>query len=378
MSFFVLFPGFLIYQALVQFSILPAFLGGYFTLAAAMVFPFALYSFSVAGGWGVVLNSRVVSGYFLLLLGMLCVTLFASFTEVDSQIIIVTYATIFKSLVIFFVVYCFDFDDLRRKKFITYFLITYTFAVIIFSVDGAFVVKGLEFGGDIFQLDYQTTAVIYILMLTSIVCGMGLKGRAAIYLLAAAALFNIGARSELVGLVPFVMAIELVKSKSPGLFLMKLIPVAAFLFLASFVSLKYYPDGRVSGLLSLGADASAIARLEFTKDAINTIIEKPIFGDFGSYILGQYSHNFLSVWVDFGLIGFLFFVFWIFLQMAVYVKYFTADRSKVHYARSFAIFVIVFLMLIAAKNYGYMLIPVAMAYYARYYDNVLRGRRFKR
>lgn len=374
MGFFFLFPGFLIYQALVQFSVLPPFLGGYFTLASALVFPFAIYSFSTNGGWRVVFNSKVVLGYFFLLLGILFATFFASFGGVDPGIITVTYATLLRSLVIFFVIYCFNFDGVKQKKFLIYFLLVYTLAVIIFSVDGEFVVRGLEFGGEIFQLDYQTTAVIYILMLASIVSGMEFKRRFVIYLLAVAALFNIGARSELVGLVPFVMAVELSKSKSPGLFLMKLIPVTVFLISVGYILYQYFPDGRVFGLLNLGADASAVARFEFTKDALNTIAEYPILGNFGSYIIGQYSHNILSVWVDFGLVGFLFFIFWILLQGIIYAKYFSVDRLKMDFVRSFSIFLVVIVMLVAAKNYGYPLIPVAVAYYARYYNSVLRGR----
>lgn len=61
---------------------------------------------------------------------------------------------------------------------------------------------------------------------------------------------------------------------------------------------------RILGLFDLAEDRSYSVRKIILNDAINTILEHPILGDYSSYEQGYYSHNALSAWVDFGLVGF--------------------------------------------------------------------------
>ena len=74
--------------------------------------------------------------------------------------------------------------------------------------------------------------------------------------------------------------------------------------------LSNFEHVRLSGLFAPSTDQSLTIRIEQTFYAVSTIIESPFFGDYGSYLLraneaGHYSHNFLSVWVNLGLVGFL-------------------------------------------------------------------------
>lgn len=76
-----------------------------------------------------------------------------------------------------------------------------------------------------------------------------------------------------------------------------------------FDSLPYL---RILALAEPMADDSFAQRLSQTNSALQTIKENPLFGDYGSYVnassVGAYSHNFLGLWVNAGLIGVLFYL----------------------------------------------------------------------
>ena len=72
------------------------------------------------------------------------------------------------------------------------------------------------------------------------------------------------------------------------------------------------PYLRILALVEPMADESLNRRIFQTMSALQTIREAPFFGSYGSYVnagsIGDYSHNFLSLWVNAGLIGVLFYL----------------------------------------------------------------------
>ena len=87
---------------------------------------------------------------------------------------------------------------------------------------------------------------------------------------------------------------------------------AAYFLFHDVVSdgLSYFDHVRILNFLRLLGDESVRLRLVQTEDALHSISQNLFFGDYGSYLLrtneaGHYSHNFLSVWVNLGLAGFL-------------------------------------------------------------------------
>ena len=75
-----------------------------------------------------------------------------------------------------------------------------------------------------------------------------------------------------------------------------------------FLLIDDMPYMRIVGLLDPLNDPSASKRLNQTIYAFNVISENPIFGDYGNYSDGNYSHNFLSTWVNFGLLGVIIYI----------------------------------------------------------------------
>jgi hypothetical protein len=65
---------------------------------------------------------------------------------------------------------------------------------------------------------------------------------------------------------------------------------------------------RITGLLDISSDLSGVARGQTMFNGAQSIVESPFWGNYASYVPGFYSHNLLSAWVDFGILGFIFYV----------------------------------------------------------------------
>ena len=364
MGFLILFPIFLIYQSLVQFGYISPFLGGYFTFGSLVALPFAIYSFLKIKKKKLIFNSYVIIGYFIFLLYFLFFTFIGYVNSADSEIVTASIATLLRSISIFFVILCFNpqskINDLALKAF----FVAYSFVILIFSNNDSFVSRGLEINGSIFQIDYQTTAVVYILFLIYTAPTLSLRLRILFYGMTLPSLFYIGARSELVGIIPLIFVIEFLLSKSALRYSANM-----FLFGVAFLTAGYafyaeYSDSRIFNLLNIGSDASGIARLQFSVQALETIATHPFFGNFASYSPGEYSHNILSVWVDFGIFGFALFLTVLFLQAVFLVRRYRSGDVSVHFVRVASVFSIMLIMIITSKSYSYTMIPICMAFYA--------------
>ncbi|MGJ7575241.1 hypothetical protein ACSFBX_32315 [Variovorax sp. RB2P76] len=375
MGFFILFPSFLMYQALVQVGYIPPVLGGYFTAGAALCLPFAIYSFFKFKKKKLVFGSHVVLGYIFFLFLLALVTLVGYIDLADPEIVTTNIATLLRSVSIFLIVLCFDCTGKYSDRIIKSFFFAYSIFVLISSIDGSFVVRGLEVDGNLFQVDYQTTAVVYILFLIYAAPTVGLGARLLLYGLAMPSLFYIGARSELIGFVPLIFVMEFLLSRSFLVYWLNMLLFGAAVLTAGLFFYSEYSDSRIFSLLSLSSDASGVARSEFTARALDTISENPLLGSFASYVPGEYSHNLLSVWVDFGMLGFLFILGLFATQGAFLVRRYRAGDVSIPFIRAVATFFMMVIMLVTAKNYGYPMIPIAMAFYAIYQRELISRKR---
>jgi hypothetical protein len=125
-------------------------------------------------------------------------------------------------------------------------------------------------------------------------------------------LLVLGARSEFVGFMVASAAVSLLRSREFRL--RHLLMPALLLGVAGLWRLprQITTNARIGRLLDLGVDGSYLTRVELTRNAVRTVQEYPLFGDYGSYLMvggnGGYAHNALSAWVDYGFAGFLLFV----------------------------------------------------------------------
>jgi len=141
------------------------------------------------------------------------------------------------------------------------------------------------------------------------------------------ALYSISSRMSLIAYVVTVIlyiAIQIVKSKY------KKIAFGAFIFLIVLATLIYFnqdeiikylsesaPNSRVFSLLYLGKeDASVTGRSYLMQVGLAELKNNWFFGRFLYEVYffgdtGYYIHNFLSIWAEYGLIPFLFFIIYI-------------------------------------------------------------------
>lgn len=133
-------------------------------------------------------------------------------------------------------------------------------------------------------------------------------------LASALALIVIGGRSEFIGFVIAVFALEIcVALKSDRTHLKRLLIATPSLFLVilstSTFWREYFVGVRVANLKNLMADASFITRLEQLSSGFDIIFKSPLLGDFASHIKygthGDIPHSLLAVWTMLGLPGFM-------------------------------------------------------------------------
>jgi O-antigen ligase len=131
-------------------------------------------------------------------------------------------------------------------------------------------------------------------------------------------LFLLGARSEIIGAVILFALFEIAMSRRPlrALLITSVTIAAIGLVLFSLIDwIEYlFPDNRLLTLvLKQTGDASVEERALQQALAWDTVLGKPILGDYGHYAkelsAGAYAHNWVSVWVDLGIIGLLLFLF---------------------------------------------------------------------
>lgn len=308
LSFLLLFPGFFFYQTLLGIGAISAYLGGYFTLVALVLLLPLSYALLVS----IKSHRKSVSTldmWLLFYIGYYVMVLAVNVGAGKDQMIVDRYvqAIIFcyETYIIFRLI---ELDDKRFMRLVALSLLVMTVITFYFSVGGFFFLQALGEAKDPQSLaTYQGFARSYIytfLVLVAVVRFVVL--RYVLYAIVASALFLNGARSEFSAVLFLVPVIELyyAKQRLYAVFALALLPV----FLVGGVDqlVSALPENRILQLLDLSHSSSANTRSRFASDALATVMESPVFGDFASYPSGHYAHNMMTMWVDFGLFGFLF------------------------------------------------------------------------
>lgn len=259
-------------------------------------------------------------------------------------------------------------DATRHKKLIAVLFISLSLIIVIKSVSNGF---NFYYGtqknvATASEYDYQGTAlsycVVYFILLASRPTHLLL--RYFYHLLCIASLAVIGSRSEFIVIFPTIFVYELLQSRIKSIFFIFV------LFLGSVFSaiLLYFPHllgDRISTITNLLSnesqiDRSANERISFSNQALETVSQHPFSGKFSSYEPGEYAHNILSMWVDYGFIGIL--LFFAILIVAIITSFLsTSQRSDPLNSIEIPLFTFLALILLLAKNYNYQLIPIILA-----------------
>jgi hypothetical protein len=161
--------------------------------------------------------------------------------------------------------------------------------------------------GGFFEFNYQLVSLSLLVMMVLALSELNPILRFTLYPLSVVALYLLGARTEFYGLVIFIFFYEF-RYMRPLHIVAIFIGLLGGVVLLLSIGVDELLSNRMFAVLA-GEDASLKARMLLQKEALNTISEYPLVGAYGSYALGQYSHNILSLWVDLGAFGFFFAVF---------------------------------------------------------------------
>jgi hypothetical protein len=373
--YFLHFFVFIVYQKFLYLEIITPFLGAYWgNMSLFLLFPL-LFTFIFFGEMTVVRITKVDKLVLVFLLFLTLNLIFNTFLSKDLQIILARVAGLLQFMSIYFI---FRLANLDSSLFIKTNRIYWLVLTVLFSysyIDSILNLTDIKVHKHLtYLVSYQLLAMVYLLI--SLIMAIQIKTfslRIVMYLLSLTTLFLIGSRSELIGMFIGVCVIESVLNSLPkkmffgGFFLVTLY---GGILLASM----FNPESRILLLFSGDQDGSVDQRNILLEQGMETINNNIISGDFGSHKPGEYIHNVFSAWVDLGFFGFLFFLFvlsvpFIMAAFKVYIK----KQKSLNLILALSFLTISFILVIAAKNYTYLLLPVGLGIYSNY-----MAERFKR
>lgn len=368
-AFFLLFPGFFFYQTLLGLGLISAVLGGYFTLVALALTPPLLFFCRVAAKTNKIYVSPL-DWFCILFIIYFCLTLAINAAGGANTMIVQRHLQSILFCVDIYII--FRLSNFANKKLIGVLavsLLSMSAITIYLSIDGFFYLQALGQSKNPENLaTYQGFARSYIYTYLIVVSQTRSVGaRFVLYGLATSTLFLNGARSEFFAVLFSIPLIELYYTRHKLAAAIPIFLVLVFLVMNVEAVVGMLPENRILQLLDLSSSSSAMARQHLSSDAWRTITENPIFGDFASYPDGHYAHNVLGAWVDFGLVGFIFFsalLIWPAFQL-IANGFFYKEKTR-EFPIAFSFTCITILWALTAKNVPDMSVGAALGAFAKY------------
>ncbi|MFT7405570.1 hypothetical protein [Zhongshania sp.] len=323
-AFIFLFPGFILYHSLINLGLISDFIEGYFgKFTVGFLVFYVLYAIN-----NYLCTDRYVSWFcamFFLYLSYIFlwtfIHLFFDTGEYTKYAVIQTLELIVLNVTLFYVGRHFEISSSAIKFSVSLSLILIVL-FLLYRINGNAYYAGLAlFSGGDASVSYQNYSrnclVIILMFITTIprnILGM------TFWMVGGVVLFYVGARSEfyayfVAALICYVL-LEILRRSwfrlAVGVACVCVALVMLFLGLESDLSNRQFE------VLDLQSSSSWNARLILQDAAINQIDRSIIFGSFGGHIensgsVGGYSHNALSAWVNYGLLGFV-----LYLGLSIY------------------------------------------------------------
>lgn len=370
-AFFLLFPGFFYYHTLLGTGTTGAFLGGYFSpISVLYMLPLVLTYYlrmrrDPRRFSGIDLHYGLFMAYFVVIVAIHVVS-------GANRLIVIDHLECILFMVNAFVM--FTFIDFGNRQFRTMAFIGVAGMSAIafaFSVNGVFYLGALDMaqhGTDDSLATYQGFARSYLFTILPLIAyTRSLPLRLLLYAVGIATLFINTARSEFAALLFAIPIFEFHFSRNKLIFVG--VAVIGLMLLSIHIGdiVAALPDTRILELLDLSQSTSADKRHHLTVYARQTIAAHPLFGDYGSYEPGYYSHNVLSAWVDLGLFGFIYLLaITIVPAIPMFFKETMAGRRRPEFIHAFALACVTVLLLISAHYFTDMLIGATLGAYSQY------------
>lgn len=309
----LLFPGYIVYHGLLAFNIIPDFLGGLYGLVS--LFTGIIFILLLFNNINVVIKKKysviTILFIFYILLYAFVNYLFSHNTHIDAAL----YQSLQITFLLFTLFFIGLFAPINEKKIYKIYYISHgilLISIISFVLATGSIFLSLEkyFVVENNISSYQGIARGALIILLVLISFSKTKWNL-IFLVSSGifVLFIIGARSEFYIFVIAVIFYGLIKMRyNPKLAIsITILLLIGIIYFNSNVDV--ISSSRQLRVTDLSKDTSWLMRLEFRANAIDTILKNPILGDFGSHAkfgtVSNYSHDFLSAWVNYGIVGFL-------------------------------------------------------------------------
>ena len=379
-----LFPMYFYYESLVGLNIIPPIFGGYFTLISIISFFPLFFTYKhLLDNKNTKINLIDIIFFLIILLTIIVSLVNYSMSQPKSS-----YYDLFSwsmggvlfNLICYFLAKTIPIHS-KKLKSVAIISLTLMILIVLYNIGdlGIFYLKNKSMNSE-FIASYQGFArsmVVIGLLIISVIKSK--KITIPIFILTSMALFFNGARTEFILfffsyiLLLFYTSINFKKKFALIILTLTLITI---LINANFNTLiKNLPNNRMMELLDIKSSSSGQERKKATSAAIDTIIDKPILGDYGSYTknneIGNYSHNLLSAWVNLGITGFALYVFAILIIIFGIFSRFSKNASKKPIERITFIFSVFTIMaLILSKDYSYMLFGFMVGFFSRFEEKI--------
>lgn len=309
-----LFPGFFFYNSGLSFGMFPDIFGGGFSLiAVALGVPLLTLQLSAFPQR----NTRIIwmdVFLFILVSYMIIWAVINCAWGDDYQHNIVLLQEVLLTISLWLVLYV-AFRNLRIENGTLILALSISLiamlAVSLVNAQGQMYYAAQLTTNEVRVASYQAfarSALVTSLLLLSVSSGMRM---ALLIISSLVLLFLLGARSEFVG---FVMAGTLILYARESTSRVILLWVPFIICVLTYLTLTtdvLSGDSRILQLFDLSDSTSYLRRDAMQAYAVKVISSNWLLGNYGARLdfsdMGSYSHNALSAWVDFGLIGFLLF-----------------------------------------------------------------------
>lgn len=381
---FLLFPIYFYYDSLVGLNIIPPIFGGYFTLMSIIsLLPlFFTYKYLLDNKNIKIRLIDIIFFLIILLTTLISLINYSTGQPKSSYYNLFSWSMggILFNLICYFLAKTLPIQS-KKLKTIAIISLTLMILIVLYNIGdlGIFYLKDQSKNSE-FVASYQGFArsmvVIGLLIVSTI---KSKKITIPIFLLTLMALFFNGARTEFIlFFFSYILLLFYTSINSRKKFTLTIVILALVTIIISvgFNNLiENLPDNRMMELLDIKSSNSGQERIGTTSVAIDTIINKPTFGDYGSYAnnnnIGNYSHNLLSAWVNLGITGFALYVFAILIIIFGIFSRFSKNVSKNPIERVTFIFSVFTIMaLILSKDYSYMLFGFMVGFFSRFEETI--------
>lgn len=348
-------------------GIIPDFLGGYISLNAILILPFALIWFFKEA----LSKQNLFFQAFVLFLVSLIVSVFLNLIlnyQASSLFIFDAIKTIMLSIVGYYIGANFHVKSFKTKNFLKLSCLSILILLIlniVFLQDlfANYKIFSTYVNGSFIGASYQQIGrTIMLACIMFYLISDNKNDAVGVIVLSIILMPLVGSRNYGVLLVIFFLLI-FIKDLLRGKLLRSialLIPFALIVFIYAFQYIyAVFGESRFSDLLILEESSSFLSRAYAYEKALELISDNPIFGVFGHSVTEAfYAHNILFIWGNYGFLSFLLIFFIVIERIYAFVDMSIKNFNKLYYTNEILIPIVLIPLVFLEAYLNTLFIPI--------------------